>query len=88
MGRYVTSDPNIKENWHFVEMPNKAKTHEERVVTDLMRKEWCDENAHGRWTRDYRRELDQYGRSSWTYGYFFRGPNDAMLFKLTFAGGM
>lgn len=91
MGRYVNSDPNIKENWHFIEIgyPESLKLdYKGRQLMDEERKAWCIENSHGRWSKDHKRELDQYGRSSWKYGYFFCGPNDAMLFKLTFAGGL
>lgn len=80
----------MDEQWHFVPVPflQSRASWEERNEFKAQLADWCNDHSHGRWS--YGRpspRSDERGKVIHTNtGFFFKGPNDAILFKLTWGG--
>lgn len=92
MGKQCPFDPQIRATWASVKfgLPVTAFHFKYDVADSIDREavEWCNELAHGRWSRGYYILPPLPGRwwSNLEWRFFFKNVNDALLFKLTFAG--
>lgn len=90
MGKYCKYNPHMDEMWHFVPMPTgdtKPYSPERQALKDQC-ENWCNEMSHGRWSMGYKKAVFGPGVRLVLSdgGFFFKGPRDAMLFKLTWGG--